>query len=291
MRSVTIPAAPAPAVRVAFQGALGAFGDEAATLFSKGRATLLPKREFLDVAHSVETGEVDYGLLPIENTLTGSVVDSYDALVACERVHAVAEVVLPIHHCLLAPAGATMSGLRTVESHPVALAQCRAFLRRHPHLEVRAAYNTAGAARDVALRGDPTAAAIAGHAAGTRYGLEILEDNIEDRPDNQTRFLAIGSNPGLLAEGSPVRTTLLVTVENVTGALLSVLQPLVDNAINLSKLESRPTSVPWSYRFFLDMEHPALHPLATAAIEQVRTTAQSLRVLGTYPRWEVATGD
>ena len=279
------PAPGRPPFTVAFQGALGAFSDEAITLLWNGAAESVPKREFLEVARSVESGEAEYGLLPIENTLAGSVVESHDALAACLGLHAVAEVVLPIHHCLLAPAGATVEGLRLVESHPVALAQCRAFFRRHAHLEARAAYDTAGAARDVARRGDSTTAAIAGRGAGRRYGLTILEADIEDRPDNQTRFLAVARAPAVLPEGVPARTALLVTTENVPGALLRVLEPLAEHGINLNTLESRPTTVPWSYRFFLEMEHPAGHPPAAAAVQRIRRAAQSLRVLGVYPRW------
>jgi prephenate dehydratase len=271
-------------VRVAFQGALGAFSEEAVARVWHGEAEPVPRREFLDVANAVERGEVEYGLLPIENTLAGSVVGSYDVLAASESVHVVAEVVLPIHHCLLGVRGTSLDELRSVESHPVALAQCGEFLRRHPRLAVRVAYDTAGAACEVAARGDRSAAAIAGRAAAMRYSLELLATDIEDRPDNQTRFLAISRERAVLPEGVPARTALLLTTANVPGALLGVLKPLAEHGMNLSKLESRPTLEPWSYRFFLEMEHAAGHPDAAAAIAEIRGTARSLRVLGTYRR-------
>ena len=152
------------AARIAFQGELGAYSEEAVRNLDRS-ASLMPCREFADVAEAVEHGRADAGVLPIENTLAGSVVGSYDALGACASLYVVAETVVDIHHCVLAPAGATLAELASIESHPVALAQCTRFLRDRPSIAARAAYDTAGAARDVAARGDVRAAAIAGRAA------------------------------------------------------------------------------------------------------------------------------
>jgi len=270
---------------VSFQGELGAFSEEGVTQLWDGRAVPVPHREFVDVVRAVETGATEYGLLPIENTLAGSVIGSYDALAACEAVHVVGETVVPIHHCLLAPRGARVERLASAASHPVALAQCARFFQTHPHIEARVAYDTAGAAQEVAARGDATSAAIAGRAAAARYALEILAADIEDRSDNQTRFLAIARAPVDLEPGTPARTALLVTTANVPGALLRVLQPLAEHGINLSKLESRPTGEPWSYRFFVEMEHRSGDPDAAAAIEAIGSVTQSLRVLGSFARW------
>ncbi|MGH7621172.1 MAG: prephenate dehydratase, partial [Gemmatimonadaceae bacterium] len=250
-----------------------------------GAAIPVPCREFLDVAQAVESGSVDAGVLPIENTLAGSVVGSYDALGACEHLHVVAETVVAIHHCVLAPRGATLAGLTSIESHPVALAQCTRFLRDRPTIVARAAYDTAGAARDIAARADRQAAAIAGRAAAERYSLEILAANVEDRSDNQTRFLLVAREAREIARGAPARTALLLTTPNVPGALLRVLEPLAAHGINMSKLESRPADEPWHYRFFLELDHPAGDPSLAAAIEQLRGVTESLRVLGSYARW------
>ena len=271
--------------RVAFQGELGAFSEEAIGQLWPGAATPVPMREFLDVARAVERGEVEFGLLPIENTLAGSVVGSYDALTTCASLHVVAETVVAIHHCVLGVRGARLDALRSVESHPVALAQCGRFLREHPRIEARAAYDTAGAARDVAARGDPCAAAIAGRAAAAHYDLDILAADIEDRPDNQTRFLAVARAAAALAPETPARTALILTTANVPGALLRVLQPIAEHGLNMSKLESRPTGEPWSYRFFVEIDHTAGEPAERAAIASVRQVTESLRVLGSYPRW------
>jgi prephenate dehydratase len=275
---VTTPA------RIAFQGELGAFSEEAIRNLD-GHATPVPCREFIDVAQAVECGDADAGMLPIENTLAGSVVGSYDALTACESLHVMAETVVAIHHCVLAPRGASLDALATVESHPVALAQCTRWLRSHAAITARAAYDTAGAARDIAERGDPRAAAIAARGAAARYELDILAVNIEDRGDNQTRFLMIGRAPRALDRGIAARTALLITTPNVPGALLRVLEPLAANGINMSKLESRPADEPWHYRFFLELDHPAGDPSLISALEQLRGATESLRVLGTYSRW------
>ena len=273
----------APA-RIAFQGELGAFSEEAIRNLDP-HAIPVPCREFIDVAQAVESGDVDAGMLPIENTLAGSVVGSYDALTACESLRVIAETVVEIHHCVLAPHGAALATLATVESHPVALAQCTRWLRSHPAITARAAYDTAGAARDIAQRGDPRAAAIAARGAAGRYDLEILASNIEDRSDNQTRFLEIARASHAPERGVAARTALLITTPNVPGALLRVLQPLAANGINMSKLESRPADEPWHYRFFLELDHPASDPSLTTALDQLRGATESLRVLGTYPRW------
>lgn len=270
--------------RIAFQGELGAFSEEAIRNLD-AHATPVPCRDFIDVAQAVESGDADAGMLPIENTLAGSVVGSYDALTACESLHVTAETVVEIHHCVLAPRGASLDALETVESHPVALAQCTRWLRGHASITARAAYDTAGAARDVAERRDPRAAAIAGCGAAARFDLDILATNIEDRSDNQTRFLMIARAPGALDRRVAARTALLITTPNVPGALLRVLAPLAANGINMSKLESRPADEPWHYRFFLELDHPAGDPSLPAALDQLRSATESLRVLGTYSRW------
>jgi prephenate dehydratase len=267
--------------RIAFQGELGAFSEEAIRNLDP-HATAVPCRDFIDVAQMVESGDADAGMLPIENTLAGSVVGSYDALTACESLHVVAETVVEIHHCVLGIRGASLDALATVESHPVALAQCTRWLRRHASIAVRAAYDTAGAAREIAARGDARAAAIAGRHAGARYDLEILAADIEDRSDNQTRFLMIARAPRLPEAGLRARTALLVTTPNVPGALLRVLEPLARHGLNMSKLESRPADEPWHYRFFLELDHAASDPSLAVAIGELGGATESLRVLGTY---------
>jgi prephenate dehydratase len=271
-------------LRVAFEGERGAYSEDAiAALFPSG-AEPVPSRTVLDVACAVANGGVDAGVLPVENTLAGSVVASYDALAQCATLHAVAETVVGIHHCLLAPPGATLEGLERVESHPVALAQCTRFLALHADIHVSAAADTAGSARDVAAAGDPRRAAIASRAAAERYGLVVLVERIEDRPDNQTRFLAVTREPAALAPGIAARTSIIFTTANKPGALLHALSAIAEHKLNMSKLESRPTGQPWTYRFFADFEHEAGDDARDRALGAMKEATLTLRVLGTYAR-------
>src|SRR5215207_250171 len=162
------------APRVAFQGELGAYSDEALRLFFGASAEPVPCRDFVPVGELVAAGEVDYGLLPIENSLAGSVIPSYDVLASAGLV-VVGEIVCPIHHCVLALPGAGIGDLTRILSHPVALAQCRRWLAEHPEIEAVTWYDTAGAAKTVAADGDPAVGAIASRLSAERYGLQVLD--------------------------------------------------------------------------------------------------------------------
>lgn len=230
---------------------------------------------------------MDFGLLPIENTLAGSVVGSYDVLAGGE-LRIIGEVITPIHHCVLGIPGATLPELTRVISHPVALMQCTRFLRTLDGAEAVAVYDTAGAAKEIADRGDPRQAAIAARRAASRYGLAVLAENVEDRPDNQTRFLVVVPRETSATpprQGSSMKTAVLVEVANQPGALLKILSPLADRGINLSKLESRPAGEPWTYRFFVEFDEDAESPAAIDALAEVASRSVGLQILGTYPRW------
>jgi prephenate dehydratase len=268
--------------RVAFQGELGAYSEEAVVRACGPDVEAVPCRENRDVVRAVADAAVDLGVLPLENTLAGTVTASYDAIADAAQVHAVGEVVIPIHHCLLAVAGATLRMLRVVESHPIALAQCSGFFAQHSWLEAHAAYDTAGAAREVARAQDLTRGAIAGRAAATRYGLALLASDVEDRPDNQTRFVVLARTPARLPHGAPAKTILILTTPNQPGALVRVLAPLAKHRLNLTKIESRPTGEPWTYRFVLEFEHVAGDPAATDALQEVRAASGSFHIAGTY---------
>ena len=279
--------------RVAFQGELGAFSEEAVHRFFGEGAIPVPCREFADVGRAVREGTVDLGILPIENSLAGSVVGSYDVLAGGD-LEIIGEVITPIHHCILGVPGASLHDIRRILSHPVALAQCTRKLRSMKGVESIAVYDTAGAAKEVADFGDSTRAAIAGRRAAERYGLVVLAADVEDRHDNQTRFLVVlPANAGPedprrslrpTSVGSP-KTALLIETANTPGALLRVLSPFADRGINLSKLESRPAGEPWSYRFFMELDAAAEADSTTAALREAAATSHSLRVLGSYPRW------
>ncbi len=274
-------------LRVAFQGELGAYSEEATRACFGALARPVPCRENADVGRLVLEGQVDCGLLPIENSLAGSVVATYDVL-AAEDLVVVGEIVLPIHHCLLALPGTDIDRVRRVLSHPVALAQCRAFFQAHPDILPVPWYDTAGAARSVAEARNPADAALASRVAAEDYGLEILARNLEDRADNQTRFFILVRRgnplPPLPAGGSP-RTALLVDAADRAGALVGLLHPFANRGINLSKLESRPGETPWSYRFFIEVDAPADDPEMQEALEAATRHAARMHVLGSFRRW------
>lgn len=176
--------------RVGYQGEAGAFSEQAILAHWDGAAEAVSLPTFGAVADAVASGEVSHGLLPVENTIVGVVHEAVLAL-GSRPLTVVGEVRLPIRQCLLALPGSTLDGLARVESHPVALAQCGRFLRAHPHIQVRAVYDTAAAARAVAASGDRTRAAIAGAAAAAHYGLVVIAEDVHDTPDNTTRFVVV----------------------------------------------------------------------------------------------------
>jgi prephenate dehydratase len=268
--------------RVAFQGELGAYSEEAVIRACGLDVEPVPCRENRDVVKAVANGSVHLGVLPLENTLAGTVTASYDAIADEPTVHAVGEVVIPIHHCVLGLGTASLASLRVVESHPVALAQCAGFLDRHAWLEARAAYDTAGAAREVARSNDPTRGAIAGRPAADRYRLVVLAADVEDRPDNQTRFVLVSRTPSRLTDGSAAKSILILSTPNIPGALVRVLVPIAERGLNLTKIESRPAGEPWTYRFVLEVEHIAGDPAADEALRAVRAVSASFHIAGTY---------
>jgi len=279
------PAVATAPIRVGFQGEPGAFSEEAIVQLWRGNAEPVAMRSFDEVADAAETGRVDFGMLPIESTLMGGVDVAYDLLQLHDGLFVVAETVVVIHLSVLGLRGATISRLRTLASHPLMLAQCAHFFSAHQSIRPQPSWDTAGAAREVVERGDPTWAAAASHLAGERFGLVTLAERIEDRPDTMMRFLAVGPEPTLLQSRAPARTALLCGLPNTVGALLGVLQPLAAQGFNVCHLTARPTREPWDYQFFVEFEHAAGDPKAADAVATVRRACTFCRVLGTYPRW------
>lgn len=272
-------------LRIAFQGELGSFSDEAIQQLWGGDVDKLPYRDFADVTASVASGIADRGVLPIENTIVGSIAASHDSISAMPGLFAIAETVVAVHHCLLATPGTTFDQLTTVLSHPVALAQCGEFFAEHPQLEVHAVYDTAGAAMDISKVAEPTMAAVASRRAALHYGLDVVRADIQDRPDNQTRFLGVARAPSPLPAGTPARTMVILTTNDTPGALLFALEPLAKHGVNVRRFESRPTGEPWSYRFFIEFDHQVGDEAAEAVVREISAAAGETRLLGTYPRW------
>ncbi|GMV05161.1 MAG: prephenate dehydratase [Gemmatimonadota bacterium] len=276
-----------PLLRVCFQGEPGAFSEEA-LLRLLPDALPVPRRTFRDVVRGVTSGEDEAGLLPVENTLAGGVAAAFDALQDAD-VHAVREVIIPIRHFLLGVPGAGLAGVEEVRSHPVALAQCERFFLEHPRVRPVAVHDTAGAAREVADAGVPSVAALAPRQAAARYGLDVLAEDLQDRDDNQTRFLLVvpGAATPTVPEprGGGLKTAVIVETRNRPGALNDLLGVFARRGLDLTFIESRPAGTPWTYRFILEFRHDApgtaLECLSAAASEE-----RAVRVLGTYLPWE-----
>jgi prephenate dehydratase len=273
-------------VRVAFQGAAGAFSEQA-LLAAVGRPVSPVGLETFDrVGEAVVLGDVRYGFLPLENTLAGTVAAAFDVL--AERPLKVrAEVVMPIRHCLLAPPGTRLEHLEEVVSHPVALAQCRRFFLEHPAVHAMAVFDTAGGAAQVAAAQDRTRAAIAPIACAERYGLDVLAEGLEDRADNQTRWVLVSRSddgaPCDLVRGEPGRSMIRATIAHETGALARLLTAVAGAGRNLTKIEGRPARTPWSYRFFLETDGPTRDSGWLEGVRRALPTTWSIEELGHFP--------
>jgi prephenate dehydratase len=277
-------------MHIAFQGELGAYSEEAVrTVFPN--ADLRPLPVFEDVFAAVESEAVERAVVPIENTVFGSVHVNYDHLHARE-VEVVGEVNLRIRHHLLGVAGAEVEAVETVRSHPQALGQCRAWLRAHlPETATEPVYDTAGAAREVADAADPSVAAIASASAADRYGLDVLASGLEDDAANYTRFLVLarrGAGAERVGEGT-LKTSIVFTLrENVPGALFKSLAVFALRDLDLLKIESRPyVGHPGRYRFFVDVYGDATAAPLTRALDHLREISTEVRPLGTYPESEI----
>lgn len=270
-------------MRIAYQGELGAFSEAAARLVHAD-AELVACRTFEEVFGAVDAGPASYGVLPIENSIGGSIHRNYDLLVE-HHLPIVAEVELPVVHHLLALPGVGLGDLRRVYSHPQGLAQCERFLRTLTGVEIIATYDTAGSAKLVADDRLLDAAAIASARAGEVFGLVPLASAIQDFDDNITRFLVIGRRP--LDEAPADKTTIAFTVPNVPGALFKALSVFALRDVDLVKLESRPIpGRPWEYLFYAEVGSARDELRCARALAHLAEFAPMLRVLGTYQSWK-----
>ncbi|HUG52219.1 MAG TPA: prephenate dehydratase [Vicinamibacteria bacterium] len=278
-----------PGYAAAYQGAPGAFSEDAARALVGDKVPLLPCWKFEDVFLAVESGQAAHGVLPIENTLAGSVQASYD-LLAERSLTIVGETVRRIRHALLAPRGAQVPALRQVLSHPVALAQCEGFFRRHAHIEPVPVYDTAGAVERVVREGRTEQGAIASRRAADLYGADVLEESVEDHPENYTRFLLVttAARASAAASASPRashKTSLVFRVANRPGALVECLGHFASRGVDLAKIESRPLrGRPFEYMFYLDLIGDAADSSVAEALAGLRRSTTMLRILGSYPR-------
>jgi prephenate dehydratase len=265
---------------VAIQGERGAFSHEAAIAALGPQMEVLPRATFDELFDSVVEGKADRALVPIENSLHGSIHENYDRLKS-RPLHIVGETQLRIRQCLIGRPGGSVATIRRVASHPVALAQCRRFFAERPNVEAVTAYDTAGAVQDLMKGGLATQGAIASRLAAEIYGAQVLLEGIEDDPENYTRFLLLAKEAGPIESAS--KTSIVFVLDNRPGALHRALGFFASRNVDLCKLESRPLrGHPWEYSFYLDVLGDP-NGVAGEAIEELGRSCRELRILGSYP--------
>lgn len=269
---------------VAFQGERRAFSEEAARKLLGEKMTLVPLPTFAEVFDAVEEGRASSAIVPIENSLAGSVYENYDLLLQ-KNLTIAGEVNLRILHCLLALPRASLGEIKKVYSHPVALAQCQDFFRRQKQLEPIPSYDTAGSAKMIQERKLADSAAIASHLAAEIYGMQVLEEGIEDNKENYTRFLLLA--PGSQIPAGANKTSIVFSLPHQPGTLFKSLSVFALRDINLTKIESRPLhGRPWEYFFYIDFLGSMGEARCQKAIEHLRELADFLKILGSYPKAE-----
>lgn len=278
-------------MNVAFQGVHGAYSEAAARAMLGKDIASAPCETFAEVFDRVERRRSDRGVIPIENSLAGSIHENYDLLLA-HSLHIVGEIHQRIEHALLAPAHSTLGDLTSVRSHPQALAQCSRFLLAHPALRPVPFFDTAGAASAVAREARPEAGAIAGTYAAKLYGLKILKRNIENSEHNYTRFLVLARAPWKFTRGMKTRSSIVFTPgANRPGILFHILGVFALREIDLLKIESRPDPrSPFEYRFYADIAGGPHDDRVARAFEHLRELVSQFRLLGAYPAAEAPAG-
>lgn len=271
-------------MRVAFQGEPGAFSEAAAVLLLGEDVVTVPRATFDATFRAIAEGAADALLVPVENTLAGSVVRVYDLLLE-SPLEICGETILPIDHHLMGCPAACFEDIRAVASHPMALAQCERFFETHPRLKRVPAEDTAGSVREMMERGDNTQASIAGRHAAAHYGAVILRESIQDNAENFTRFVLLlppHEAARFRAGADAKKMSIAMHLAHRPGALLASLEPFANHGVNLLKIESRPIrGKPFEYQFYIDVE-AGNHQHLEKALEEVRLATSLMRVLGLY---------
>jgi chorismate mutase/prephenate dehydratase len=266
---------------VAFQGERGAYSENAVYQFFGTTAKVKPCRDFRDVFESVKKQEAQAGVVPVENSIEGSVNQNYDLFFTYD-LKVCGEVIVKVAHCLIANPGTSLDAVKAVYSHPQALAQCRSFLERL-NCELIPTYDTAGSVKLIKEKKLTNAAAIASEKAAELYGMKILARDIADNTENYTRFFVLSK------EDSPItgkdKTSIIFSAKHEPGSLYHALGEFAKRNINLTKIESRPTKkTPWEYNFYLDFEGHRTEPRCAEALKALEKHATFVRILGSYPK-------
>jgi len=265
--------------RVAFLGPEHTYSHEATRMRFGSSVAMMPLESFAAVFQAIENGRADFGVVPVENSTEGSVTLTLDLLIDTSLV-IVGEVLLPIRHSIMSLSGVA-DGVKRIVSHQQSLAQCRGYISSNfPHCETEPVASNALAAQRAAA--DGSIAAIASKAAGEAYGLKVIASNVQDLAANTTRFLVMGTRP--VDKSGKDKTTLLFAVADRVGTLNQALNLFARNAINISKIESRPLRArPWEYLFFVDVTGHREDPKLARALKSLSSKALFLKVLGSYP--------
>lgn len=267
-------------LRIAYQGVAGANSEQASLQFLAD-AEPVGYHSFLDVFNAALTGDCDYACLPVENSLAGSINQTYD-LLTDSVLHVIGEQVVKVHHNLMVRPGVKLSEVKRVYSHPQALAQCQAFIQKHG-FEAVTDFDTAGAAKLLAENGGEGRAAIATKRAAEIYGLEILAENIEDLNFNYTRFFILGDQETPKSSGKN-KSSLVLATRHKPGDLVACLEQFPMHGINMTKIESRPRrDKPWSYLFYVDIEGHIEDDNVQRALTGLMRKAAFVKFLGSYP--------
>ena len=268
-------------ITAAFQGEIGAYSEEAAVHFFGPSVQVKPCESLDDVFKTVEKGEVQFGVVPIENSLEGSISRVYDLLLD-SSLRVCGETEVRVIHCLIASPETRLDLIKRVYSHPQALGQCQAFLK-HLNCELIPTYDTAGSVKMIKEKGITDGAAIASTRAAEIYGMKILAREIEDNPNNFTRFFILGKQDSPPSGND--KTSIVFSVKHKPGALYEFLKKLSSRGINLTKIESRPTrQKPWEYNFYLDFEGHREDKVASRTLEELEEISLFVKVLGSYPK-------
>jgi prephenate dehydratase len=270
---------------VAFGGERGAFGELAAVEFFGSARSYIPRREFADVFDAVARGAARYGVIPIENSLAGSIHHNYDLLLEHD-LYIVGEIYLRVSHYLIACKGVSRRRIVRIFSHPQALAQCKRYLRKYPSIEIVPVSNTAGAVKKIKDERLVDAAAIASMQAAIDFDMQVMARRIEDNHSNMTRFLVLAKKPQRKNPGAgKTKTSIVFATKNIPGALFKALSVFALRDIDLYKIESRPVqSRQFEYLFYLDFDGSYRDEAQKNAINHLREITTFYRLLGSYPR-------
>jgi chorismate mutase/prephenate dehydratase len=268
-------------VKVAFQGERGAYSESAVYQFFGAKTQVKPCRDFKDVFDSVCAQETQHGVVPVENSLEGSVTQNYDLFLQYD-LKVCGEEVVKIEHCLIANPSTSLEDIKVVYSHPQALAQCRSFLEDFDR-ELIPTYDTAGSVKMLKEKGLKNAAAIASERAANLYDMHILAKDIADNTENYTRFFVLSKE-----DGKPTgkdKTSIIFGEAHKPGSLYNALGEFAKREINLTKIESRPTKqTPWEYNFYLDFEGHRSEKKCVEALKALEKHAAFVKILGSYPK-------